>query len=313
MLRSLRTVAPLFLFWSLTACADDASGPPRQTPDPPPIIAQIQISPNSAILGIGGEEQFVATVRDGDGEEITGIDLTWKIDNPTAAAVSSDGWVKALQEGTATLTASFEEKVSNPAIITVVVPPEAPPIASIDVTSTHQILFVGNQARFTATAKDADGRVLHGILFNWTSSDPEIAAIDRRGLATALAPGEAIITATVPPPDPPVFTASAENAFSQSAALTVSDDNSPPIAQMTTTARRGPAPFTVSFSGTKSEDPDGWITFYTWDFGDGSPPFYAPTARHTYESTGEFVATLTVRDTRGATAIASATIRVDPS
>ncbi|WDT74606.1 MAG: Ig-like domain-containing protein [Candidatus Manganitrophus sp.] len=313
MIRSLRTAAPLVLLLFLIGCGEDSSPRPAPLQElAPPDIAKIQITPNSAILGIGAEEQFLATVLNGQGEVLTGINLVWKIDNPTAATVSSDGWVKGLQEGTATLTASFGDDVSNPAEITVVVPPEAPPIASIDVTSTHRILFVGNQARFTATAKDPNGRTLQGILFSWSSSAPEIVSVDQRGLATALAPGDAAITVTVAPPDPPVFTPLDDAPPSQSAILTVTDDNSPPIALMTTTARRGEAPFTVAFSGTRSDDPDGWITFYTWNFGDGSPPFYAPTARHTYERPGEFIATLTVTDPDGATTIASAAITVDP-
>lgn len=310
----LRAAVPLLLLF-LISCGEDSSSPP---PVPlqeiaPPDISQIRIAPNSAILGIGAEEQFFATVVNGRGEVLTGINLIWMIDNPTAATVSSDGWVKGLQEGTATLTASFGDDVSNPATLAVVVPPEAPPIASIEVTGTHRILFVGNQARFTATAKDPNGRMLHGILFSWSSSAPEIVSVDQRGLATAFAPGEAVITAVVTPPDPPVFTPLADNTLSQSAGLTVSDDNSLPIAEITATARKGKAPFTVAFSGTESEDPDGWITFYTWNFGDGSPPFYAPTARHTYDRPGEFTATVTVTDLDGATAIASAVITVDPS
>jgi len=311
---SIRIAALLFLAIGLFACAEDSPDAPigAGAPAEEPMVAQIRIAPNSTLLGVGGEEQFIATVLDGDGEALTGTDVIWQIDNPTAASVTPDGWVKGLQEGTATLTASVGEKVSNPANVTVVRPPREAPVASIDVTSTHRVLFVGNQARFTATAKDRTGRPLPGVNFDWTSSDPEKVSINTRGLALALAPGEVTITATVRPTDPPIFTGAPEATLSKSASLTVSDDNSPPIAQMTTTARRGRAPFTVSFNGTRSDDPDGWITLYTWDFGDGSPPFYAPTARHTYRSAGEFVATLTVTDPDGATATASATIRVDP-
>lgn len=309
---SIWIAGPLFFLAGLISCAEDS--PDRSSVGagaPPPIVAQIRIAPNSATLGVGAEEQFEATVLDGDGEVLTGSDVIWQIDNPTAASVSPDGWVKGLQEGRATLTAFVGEKVSNPATVTVMVPPKAAPVASIDVTSTHKVLFVGNQARFTATAKDINGRPLPGVTFDWASSHPEMVSIDQRGLATALAPGDVTIMATVRPPEDPLFTP-ANDSKSQSATLTVSNDNSPPIALMTTTARRGRAPFTVAFSGTRSEDPDDWITLYTWDFGDGSRPVYAPTARHIYESTGEFTATLTVIDTEGATAVASATIRVDP-
>lgn len=52
------------------------------------------------------------------------------------------------------------------------------------------------------------------------------------------------------------------------------------------------------FDGSQSYDPDGGISEYLWDFGDGGTAT-GPTATHVYSRTGSFTATLTVRDFYG--------------
>lgn len=51
----------------------------------------------------------------------------------------------------------------------------------------------------------------------------------------------------------------------------------------------------VSFDGTKSEDPDGTIVKYAWDFGDGSSGT-GPSPVHTYGNPGTYTVKLTVTD-----------------
>jgi len=55
----------------------------------------------------------------------------------------------------------------------------------------------------------------------------------------------------------------------------------PPVAVMSATPDTGIAPLTVSFNSAGSNDPDGSITSYAWDFGDGSTATGA-TATHNY-------------------------------
>lgn len=62
----------------------------------------------------------------------------------------------------------------------------------------------------------------------------------------------------------------------------------------------GPAE-SVFFDGTLSNDPDGNITSWTWDFGDGSPTTNQQSPRHSYLSAGLYTVTLTVRDNEGLT------------
>jgi outer membrane protein assembly factor BamB len=52
----------------------------------------------------------------------------------------------------------------------------------------------------------------------------------------------------------------------------------------------------VQFDGSGSYDPDGNITIYEWDFGDGSPHGSGVNPTHTYNTTGNYTVTLTVWD-----------------
>ncbi len=52
----------------------------------------------------------------------------------------------------------------------------------------------------------------------------------------------------------------------------------------------------IDFDGTGSQDPDGTIVAYHWDFGDGSTDDSGSTPSHTYTATGTFTVTLTVTD-----------------
>lgn len=71
--------------------------------------------------------------------------------------------------------------------------------------------------------------------------------------------------------------------------------NSPPRASFTTTPSSGPAPLTVSFNASSSSDSDGYITSYSWAFGDDSIGSGVTTS-HKYGTAGAYVAMLTVRD-----------------
>ncbi len=72
----------------------------------------------------------------------------------------------------------------------------------------------------------------------------------------------------------------------------------PPVAQIQASATSGTAPLGVNFSSTGSYDPDGNITSYAWEFGDGSTAT-GPVVSHTYTTTGSFTAKLTVTDNNG--------------
>ena len=89
----------------------------------------------------------------------------------------------------------------------------------------------------------------------------------------------------------------------------VTQPNLYPVAVVSASPLSGDVPLDVAFDGSGSSDPDGSISSYAWDFGDGSTGV-GVTISHTYLTAGNFAATLTVTDNRAATRTAAIAISV---
>ena len=84
-------------------------------------------------------------------------------------------------------------------------------------------------------------------------------------------------------------------------------NNRAPLSRITVDPDKGATNTLYSFSGLNSDDPDGNITGFDWDFGDGKTGS-GPTVTHKYKSTGKFTVTMQVHDNDDASG--SATIEV---
>ena len=71
-----------------------------------------------------------------------------------------------------------------------------------------------------------------------------------------------------------------------------------PTAKVSATPTRANIGESVSFSGVDSTDPDGTVTSYEWDFGDGTTASGA-TVAHAYSNEGTYTVKLTVTDNSG--------------
>lgn len=80
------------------------------------------------------------------------------------------------------------------------------------------------------------------------------------------------------------------------------------VASANTTS--GVVPLTVAFSSAGSNDSDGTIVSYLWNFGNGATST-AANPSYTYTTTGTFTVTLTVTDNSGLTGTAGVTIAVN--
>lgn len=144
---------------------------------------------------------------------------------------------------------------------------------------------------------DADGTVAS---YRWDFGDQTPAVTGRTPAAhTYAAAGTYQITLTVTDDDgatstkvTPVTVAPAPNAA--------------PTASFTNACSE----LACTFDGSASDDSDGTIASYAWDFGDGSTGSGA-TESHTYTATGTFLVKLTVTDNRGGTDTASRSITVN--
>jgi PKD repeat protein len=83
--------------------------------------------------------------------------------------------------------------------------------------------------------------------------------------------------------------------------------NQSPVAVAGADKTSGNAPLTVNFSSAGSNDLDGTIAGYSWNFGDGTSSNQA-NPLHIYNNAGSYTATLTVTDNNGATASSSLVI-----
>jgi PKD repeat protein len=85
--------------------------------------------------------------------------------------------------------------------------------------------------------------------------------------------------------------------------------NMPPTADFSFSPTTGIFPVDIGFDASASFDPDGTITQYAWNFGDGSMGT-GKIATHNYKTFGTFAVRLAVTDDKGATASATKTIQI---
>jgi PKD repeat protein len=87
--------------------------------------------------------------------------------------------------------------------------------------------------------------------------------------------------------------------------------NDPPFASFTYDPTNPVASQTITFDASSSYDPEGTISEYAWDFGDGPGIVDGKkVVPYAYASAGTYVVTLTVWDDKGASGSKSETISV---
>ena len=90
-------------------------------------------------------------------------------------------------------------------------------------------------------------------------------------------------------------------------------EHKPPIASFTWTPPNPKANQTITFDASASNDPDGSLTLYEWDWNNDSvyeESHTAPTATHTWPQAGNYSVTLRVTDNHGSTTTKIITISI---
>ena len=153
---------------------------------PPEIeVESVTLDKTSVTLNVGGIEMLSATVLPADA---TFPDVKWESSDPSVATIK-DGFVVALKEGTAMITA-VAGGVTAVCVVTVV--PQGVQVNSITLDKDAMEMKVGDLETLTATVDPAGvGRV------EWTSSNPAVAQVTSDGTVVAIAEGTSSITASL--------------------------------------------------------------------------------------------------------------------
>ncbi len=174
-------------------------------------------------------------------------------------------------------------------------PADFPPTAAFTVGDDHP--DPGAPVAFDATdSADPEGG---SLTYEWAFGDGTVG-FGERTTHTYTDPGEYAVALTV--------TDDALNTDTRRRTLTVRG-NETPTATLTPRAPSVVVDQEITFRGRFSEDPDGSIATYEWEFGDGTTA-EGPFVDHSYDGPGEYTVTLTVTDDDGGTDRATTTVTV---
>lgn len=161
------------------------------------VATSISVSPGSASLQVGGQQQFTAVVMDAAGAVMASAPVTWTA-SPAGIVTVSNGLVTAVASGTATLKAASGSASESVSITVAATPP--PPdntLSTIQVTpATSGFNALGIHRQFAATARNASGQVVSGASITWHSTNPGVAKVSATGNVTSVANGTARIVAS---------------------------------------------------------------------------------------------------------------------
>jgi uncharacterized protein YjdB len=175
---------------TITATAEGKSGTAAITVTVPP-VATVTVQPPTATLVLGTTTTLSAITKDDLGNVVIGRLVTWSVDDPSIATVTSTGVVTAKAVGTTTVSATSEGK-TGAAIVTVT----PVPVATVTVQPSTTTVAVGGTVTLIAFPRDASGNVLTGRVVTWTSSKTVFATVDSAGVVTGVKSGTTTITAT---------------------------------------------------------------------------------------------------------------------
>ena len=223
----------------------------------------------------------------GDGGTGTGV-------APTHTYASADTY-------TVTLTVTDNDgETSDPATTTATIA-AAPQAPTADAGGPYSGT-VGVALSFDGSASnDPDGTI---VSYSWDFGDGS-------ALGTGVAPTHiygSASTYTV------TLTVTDNDGTASAPATTTATIADAPVGNLPPTANAG-GPYTgtagvpLSFDGSASNDPDGSIVSYAWDFGDGNTGTGATTS-HTYAAAGTFTVSLMVTDDGGLTDTATSTATI---
>ena len=151
--------------------------------------ARIDVTPANARLLVGQRVGLDATVRATNGDIRDDV-VTWRSSAPGVVRVSADGSAEALTAGSANITATVG-KANGVVSLTVL----GSTVGKVEVSADKSSVRTGDVVHLRASARDARGAVIDGVLPTWTVS-PGTGQITGDGAFVADQPGVYTVSAT---------------------------------------------------------------------------------------------------------------------
>ena len=164
-------------------------------PPPAPAATTVSVTPASVSIGIGATTALQATVKDAQGNVMTGQSVGWSTTDANIATVNSSGVVIGVAAGSATITATSSGKAGTSSVVVTAAPPP-PAVTTVTVSPGSASITVGSTVALAATLRDAQGNVMTGQTVTWSTNNAAAATVNTSGIVSGVAPGQATVTAT---------------------------------------------------------------------------------------------------------------------
>lgn len=183
----------------LVGCSAGGGKDAPTGPAQPAAVARIEMSPPSVVFDVGANSTITATPKDASGTAVAGKVVRWLTSDGSIVDGSVDGntaIIQGVSAGNANVTADVDGITGT---VTVQVKVTAPqPVASIVITPSIAVLFVGETVPMLATLRDAAGNTLGNRAVAWSTSNSSIVNGSSSGNVasiTGLAAGTVTISA----------------------------------------------------------------------------------------------------------------------
>ena len=154
--------------------------------DDGPVVESVSLAPSETKLGIGKSLQLEVTVLP---ETVGKVDLRWECSNWSVASVSTEGLVKGIAEGEATVTVFAGSKSAS---CNVYVIDDDIPVTSVKIIPEMDIEEGREYAIYPVIAPSK----ATNTFLSWKSSDETIAKFVSYGVVKGIKAGEVTVTAS---------------------------------------------------------------------------------------------------------------------
>lgn len=258
--RTTRTIlcsAGLIAAALLSACGGGDQGRGEILGMPEAQLATLVVTPATASIAAGSTQQFTATANYTDGSsQVVTAGAAWTSATPAAATIgAANGLASGIAAGSSAISASYKGKTGS-AALAVTAPP--PVLLSVVVTPATATVAINASQQFIATANYSNGSSV-AVTPVWTSASLATGTVAATGIATGVAGGTVLITATF-------------GGMPGTALLTVTPDGLPPVPPVVpvpvgaSVNLGGAAGFAV-LAGTSITNNAGGTTLVTGDVG----------------------------------------------